>query len=970
MKYGNKRVAAVVALLALMTGYVAVGSGAAEAQTLKVAHGGVPAGLRRYQEDNILLNGDFQKLGINLDFPLYWENTPNGNDLPEHRTLHTLKDGTLEFKHPLPCVMQDVHYMPIMAWAFELSFKAEVKGGTLSLRVRKQRHGYHVDERIKHGEGFKEYTFPFKLNPDMNFGTIRVGFSPEANAAVRLRDVVLKPIPPTNKPDAKALFIEDAGTQLPLRGIVLAADHSFYDLNAARYLQKYLYVCFGRVVERFVCEGQGLPKGLAGMVCFGNSLVGEAEMKAVTAGGYALIARDSNIFVGGKDDGAEHGAFALLAGMGLEFFSPDDFIPASNNVIKLSTPNRISNPAFAVRSASRASRDYVALGYSDRRLLPDPSHIGQQFIRDHNNAVLVDPFIYFKDHPEYFPLRADGVRSWKRMQWRSWDVTAETVSGLRGRMHLCLSNPHVQQIAIDTVLQWFAAAPEMKSMVIVPGDGSRFDEWCQCKACKAFGVNATERYCRYVNTIARGIKDKYPDKWINAFAYTTMSDPPVNVVLEPNVKVGYAVCSAPNWGVNGGDSDNRLLNPDNIRGINQFMAWTKLGVPLGIYLYFPSFYEIVDKTRFFGAAGATEDIHFFADWNANNPLISYAMPKLAWDPLTPINKLVDRYLDYACGPGAPAMRAFFNLYEGRKQLLGLQDKPWIDNMGDPEFVSECERHLADAATLTTRAIGKRLITYYRFQLLTGYFIQTNSCLLRDDELERFAQRLTEHLTLATQIGLNSPSRHSRTFQQFIWRLSSIDIGDAQPWHTSPVVHKLLADPLAMITASRHDPYEKTATGLTFNLKAFGGGETAENYSYQGMPATTRPYARVLRRASSPASISRGAFELDEVPASGAILELEGLDDGQPGRATFKVLINSQPVFEGESTFGGKDWTRERLPVPAKLLKRGSNIIELINTTPDRTVAVANIYGGRNYFWGWLLIADLRLLFEVGANPVE
>ncbi len=66
---------------------------------------------------------------------------------------------------------------------------------------------------------------------------------------------------------------------------------------------------------------------------------------------------------------------------------------------------------------------------------------------------------------------------------------------------------------------------------------------------RRFGANATERYCRYVNVIARAIKDKYPDKWINAFAYTTMSDPPMNVVMEPNVKVGYAVCSTPNWGV-------------------------------------------------------------------------------------------------------------------------------------------------------------------------------------------------------------------------------------------------------------------------------------------------------------------------------------------------------------------------------------------------------------------------------------
>ena len=101
-----------------------------------------------------------------------------------------------------------------------------------------------------------------------------------------------------------------------------------------------------------------------------------------------------------------------------------------------------------------------------------------------------------------------------------------------------------------------------------------------------------------------------------------------------------------------------------------------------------------------------------------------------------------------------------------------------------------------------------------------------------------------------------------------------------------------------------------------------------------------------------------------------MLELEGLDDEKPGRATLKVLINGQAVFEGTNTFGEKDWTWAKILVPGKLLRKGSNTIELINTTPDKTAAVAQIYGGHDYLWGWMLIADVRLVFAEGAVPAS
>ena len=150
------------------------------------------------------------------------------------------------------------------------------------------------------------------------------------------------------------------------------------------------------------------------------------------------------------------------------------------------------------------------------------------------------------------------------------------------------------------------------------------------------------------------------------------------------------------------------------------------------------------------------------------------------------------------GPAAPSLRKFFNLYEGKKQILELQGAPWLDNMGDQAFVTECEKLLNDASALTTKALGKKLLSMSRMQLLNGYFLQTNSCLLQGAELELFSKRLAEYLTLAKANDFNSPKRYRMNIQQLIWRVSSIDIGDTKPWHKSPVVQKILTDPIAMI----------------------------------------------------------------------------------------------------------------------------------------------------------------------------
>ena len=204
-----------------------------------------------------------------------------------------------------------------------------------------------------------------------------------------------------------------------------------------------------------------------------------------------------------------------------------------------------------------------------------------------------------------------------------------------------------------------------------------------------------------------------------------------------------------------------------------------------------------------------------------------------------------------------------------------------------------------------------------------------------------------------------------TYREFIRNATAIDIGDYTPWHKSPVVQKICADPTSVICANKRRAYEKTAGGLKFRLEAFSGGGDSLNYQYEGVPKIKRPFAKVLQRASSSESSTSAVFEIDAVPAQGATLELEGLDDEKPGRASFKALVNGKPIFDGVDSFDDKDWSWMKIPVPAEALQKGSNTIEILNTTPEGISAVADIYAAKDYHWGWLLISDAKLLLASG-----
>ncbi len=954
-----------------------------------VADNGAPEGLRVYQADNILRNGDFTQRALNRNAPAHWSTAvDHWADLPDEMELYSLKDGTLQFKVPAPGIIQFLDVTPVTALAYTLSFEAEVEAGVLECSVMSRYVAYGkqwLSRQIKAGKGFELQSFTFKLDPGVSAEELGVIFRPRGKGAVvKIRNVSLKPTLPESRKDTKALSIDDTGKNIPLSGIAVVDNDSafehFYDLKAAQYLRKYLYVSYGRALPIYTGSKESIEKE-KGMVCFGKPLFKVAEMAKVTAGGYILEAKDGNIYVGGKDDGAVHGAFVLLAGMGMEFFATlMDFTPATGDVIKLAKPTMIRNPSFAFRNLDWGILSYAPLGESCSELIGIGRYVGQWCGGLHNNGILVDPFIYFKDHPEYYALNKDGKRSWQGGQLASKNgltaskiMTRDEAGAFRCTMNLCWSNPEVQRIAVETILKWFELCPETKILSELQGDGSDPSDWCQCDNCKKFGVSCTDRLLRFVNVLAKAVRKKYPDKLVETWAYCMTLDPPVKVLPEPNMLITYAVCDSP-WGKNGSYTETCIEAPSCMRGVNGFSNWKKTGIPLGCSLYFPSTYEAINKMRYFGDYGATNHFSAFTTRLPKDELGNYIMRKLAWDLATDVESAIDRFMTFYYGPSAPVMRQYFNMVEGKKLAfakgighgdLGSDNIPLVV---DYETLVKGGEYLKQAEVLVKRDDGRRMIREQKLQFLNSYLLRSKSCLLQDGELEHFANSLAEVLRLAKGLNYKQP-KCDTSYREMIWVATGMDIGDAQPWHKSPVVQKILDDPQGMVKANKKEAYFKTEKGLKFDLMAFAGGEEVLNYQNEGIPKTKRPFAKVLRRTSSPKSSISAAFILSRVPEQGSLLNLVGLDDEKPGHASFQVLVNGESIFGGENTFSENDWTQMKIQIPAKVLKEGTNTLEIKNTTQEKISAVADIYRAKDYYWGWFMIAESEMVFSSGNNPV-
>ena len=302
----------------------------------------------------------------------------------------------------------------------------------------------------------------------------------------------------------------------------------------------------------------------------------------------------------------------------------------------------------------------------------------------HNYLSLVQPELYFDEHPEYFTMNEKGERV-KNQQ-------------------LCLTNPDVYKIALASVRQWLEEDPSATVMTISQMDN---EGACYCDNCKAVyeeeGGTPQGTNLRFVNAIARELKDEYPNVMFDTYAYNYTVQAPTKTVPEDNVMVRLCTMgtcfnhSKPDnkCGEQSSLLDGQEATATNYKNFEEHLkAWSAITDNLFIYDYYTNYYYFcltwtdLDNIR--------ENMQFYAEnkvigfeAHANQysksiefgQLRAYLVAKLMWDPYMSDEEYyahMDDFLQGVYGPGGKYIRDFIELSEEltKDVCCGLSPTPY------------------------------------------------------------------------------------------------------------------------------------------------------------------------------------------------------------------------------------------------------------------------------------------------------
>lgn len=384
--------------------------------------------------------------------------------------------------------------------------------------------------------------------------------------------------------------------------------------------------------------------------------------------GFTLVTKDGNLFITGGKRGVIYGAYELLEQLGCRFFTPlCEKVPVSPTLLL---------PEFSIRQVPIL--EYREHNYTDlvkhtkfavkRRV--NGAHHG---IREkhgghlsyawfvHTFERMVPPEIYAKDHPEYYAM-VDGKRPIQR-----------------GRFQLCLSNPDVLKVSVQSVRQALLDNPRARIISISQND------WggnCTCPDCKKIDEDEgspSGALLRFVNAIAEALEPEFPTVIFDTLAYMYTRQRPK--ITRPRHNVCVRLCSIEccfSHPFETCDDQTRLMKrPDGTYTsfIKDLEEWGEICNRMYIWDYTTCFAHypkphpnwavlqpniqamvrnnvkgVFEQAN--GAVGGGTDL---------NELRAYIITKLLWDPYTDVKKHMDEFIDYYYGDAGPYIKEYIRV---------------------------------------------------------------------------------------------------------------------------------------------------------------------------------------------------------------------------------------------------------------------------------------------------------------------
>jgi len=404
--------------------------------------------------------------------------------------------------------------------------------------------------------------------------------------------------------------------------------------------------------------------------------------------GFRLIPEKTAVRIQGGKRGILYGTYELLEMLGCRFFtSKCEKVPVMDEVrITLDKeirqkpileyrehnyPDLVNSPRFSVKSRVNGAHHYI------------PEKMGGYLSYAwyvHSFGNLVPPSVYGKDHPEYYAMLSDGTRP----------QTSE-------RFQLCLTNPDVLEVSIESVRQALKSKPQAKIISISQND------WygnCQCEKCLAADKeegSPSGTLLRFINAIAERLEDEFPNVIFDTLAYVYTR--PAPKLTRPRHNVCVRLCSIEACFAHPfetcDDETRKVSRPDGTTSsfITDLQDWGKMCDRVYIWDYttcfahypspYPNWHVLQPNMKAFirnnvkgvfeqaiGAHGGGVDL---------NELRAYLLTKLLWDADTDINRHITEFTDYYYGAAGKYIREYIETLCGKAEKdnihAGFNDNP-------------------------------------------------------------------------------------------------------------------------------------------------------------------------------------------------------------------------------------------------------------------------------------------------------
>lgn len=371
--------------------------------------------------------------------------------------------------------------------------------------------------------------------------------------------------------------------------------------------------------------------------------------------GFNIRTDNKNLIIeGGSRKGLLYGVYTFLEDyMGCRLFAADVYsTPSQKTIIVPGKLNIHQTPVFQYRSTF--FRELTAnTEYPDWHKLYNIFDFKKRdysfedwgmFV--HTFDKLVPPTSYLASHPEYYSL----------------------VKGKRIPSQLCLTNPQVLNIAINTLKAEIKKDPRVKYWSVSQNDN--FD-YCQCPNCSKVyqeegGPQGT--IIRFVNKVA----EQFPTKTISTLAYQYSRAAPKKT--RPNKNVNIMLCYQVD---RVGDITK---DPDSKEFIGDLNNWLKLTKNIFIWDYvvqftnllspYPNLYLLQPNIRYFRDRGIK--MMFQQGWDKGelSELRCYLTAKLLWNPDLNVDQTIDEFLKGYYQGAAPFIKQYIVMLENERKTSG------------------------------------------------------------------------------------------------------------------------------------------------------------------------------------------------------------------------------------------------------------------------------------------------------------